>query len=122
MVYLLGERNIFLFYKQIKKITFASNKTAYADYFIFSGDAINIYNRLLKVKIPKAISKRYNNYKLERFSSIHTAFAVDTTLLPFKSTYITDVLPKHLNVIKDTRLKLKEYSFSMKNSNESENL
>ena len=97
--------------KQIKKITFASGKTAYADYFIFSGDVINIYNRLLKVKIPNAISKRYNNYKLERFSSIHTAFAVDTTLLPFKNTYISDVLPKHLNVIKDTRLKLKEYSY-----------
>ena len=96
---------------KIESLTLSDGEQIKSDYFIFTGDPFIIYNEILNKKMPTALLKRYKNLKFQRFSAIHTAFSVDVTDLPFKGTYITTTPKKYANLINETRIKLKEYSY-----------
>ncbi|MBO5888963.1 MAG: hypothetical protein J6Q58_02360, partial [Clostridia bacterium] len=99
--------------KKVAKLQFESGLTAYADYFIFTGDAFNIFYNILKKSMPSTLNKRFLNAKYERFSSIHTAFSVDLNDLPFKNSVAVDVASEYVNTLKEDRLKLREYSHDL---------
>lgn len=95
---------------RLNSITFESGKSVKSDYFILTGDPFTIYRKILNKPMPKQLANCFNERKFERFSSIHTAFAVPLSDLPFKGTYITDVPNRFARVLNSTRLKLREYS------------
>ena len=58
-----------------------------ADYFVFTSDPKPIYERLFSLPLPRELAKNYTRADMIRFSSLHTAFAVDGEL-PFKGDYV----------------------------------
>ena len=100
------------FYKngRVTKLLLLDGSLAYGDYFIFTGDPFGIYFKILNKPMPKALFRRFNDKRLERFSSMHVAFGVNIADLPFKETVIFNALNDKFNVLNDTRIKLREYS------------
>lgn len=63
-----------------------------ADSFILAADPASAFGGLLDPGLmPKALSRRYENRKLRRFSSCHCAFACELSSLPFKGNLILEL-------------------------------
>ncbi len=73
------------------------------DYFIFACDPKPAFERLLSLPLPRELAKKYERADLHRFSSLHTAIAVEGKppfsgdfILPLPKKYKTRLLSEHL--------------------------
>ena len=65
----------------------ADGREINGDYFVFTADPMPNYEKLFSLPLPASLKKSYDRGDMLRFSSYHTAFAVDGTL-PFSGDYV----------------------------------
>ena len=79
------------------------------DYFVFTCDPKPNYEKIFSLPLPSSLKKAYERVDMIRFSSYHTAFAVDGEL-PFSGDYVFP-LPDRLKIkLMTDNLILREFS------------
>ena len=62
------------------------------------------------LKMPRALARQYNDKRKQRFSSIHCAFACDTTNLPFSNDFMFEMPFKEQDLLKSKFMIVREFT------------
>lgn len=97
--------------KRATGITLADGTEVSADYVISTLDPAVCFGTLLPAELmPKSLKKSYENPKLRRFSSHHTAFACDEAELSFEGDTMLEIPEEYREEFSARYLMLREFS------------
>ncbi len=71
-----------------RRVTFSDGTTEEADYLVLTSDPAMIFQRLLRLPMPRQLAKQYRHPGMARFSSFQCAFACDLSVPPFRGDFI----------------------------------
>ena len=104
-----------------KSVSFSDGSEIAADYIVLATDPEICYGQLLERDMPPQFKKMYENPKMLRFSSYHTAFACDMEALPFKGDFVFEIPNSAKRFLHTKYLIMREFShepgFSPKGKN-----
>lgn len=96
---------------QAQSVTLEDGSTEQADYVIIATDPSVAFGKLLDKKLmPKALKKQYDDPKMQRFSSYHSAFSCDSAQLPFEHEIILEIPEKYKTELHADYMMLREFS------------
>lgn len=91
-------------------VQFADGEMRTADYVIVTTEPNVAFKNLLGKDMPKSFLKWYQNPRMQRFSSMHCAFACSTDKLPFRGDFIFRLPKKEQAALKSENLIIREFS------------
>lgn len=96
--------------KKAKRAVLSDGRTINGDYVILTTDPVHAFNKLLGIKMPAALRRKYDDPETVRFSSVHCAFACDTDKPPFSADHIFAMPNRYRELIGSKYLVLREFT------------
>ena len=96
--------------KRVTAVEFSDGSVLQADYVICACDPKPIFEKALERKLPTPLQALYSDPKLQRFSSIHAAFACDVSDLSFRGDYIFELPLAYKKNLRSHFLVVREFS------------
>lgn len=93
-----------------EQVIFSDGTTLCADFVILTSDPATVFGHLLDTPMPRGLKRFYKDPRFKRFSSLHAAFSVDSSTLPFDGDFVISIPKEYRPLFRASHFVLREYS------------